>query len=79
MTAVQRLDVVEFVEVARALGIDARDALTVLSEAVAPQARSKEVSRRAAQAAAGLTYLPHIHRVDKVREWQTTSTLPIKT
>jgi len=39
--AEQRLDVVEFVEVTRALGIDASEALTLLTEAGGPQAARK--------------------------------------
>ncbi|HYL87707.1 MAG TPA: helix-turn-helix transcriptional regulator [Burkholderiales bacterium] len=35
----QRLDVVEFVEVSRALGVDPSEALTLLSEPDAPRAR----------------------------------------
>lgn len=41
-TAEQRLDVVEFVEVTRALGIDARDALAVLLDAVAVRLKTRK-------------------------------------
>lgn len=40
--AEQRLDVVEFVEVTRALGIDSREALASLSPEVFPSARKRK-------------------------------------
>ena len=39
--AEQRLDVVEFVEVTRALGVDPRDALSTLFDATPPRAAGK--------------------------------------